>query len=134
MTASPYFLNHVPPQVLYTNQDFQPHHAVWSSNTCHQGTGPFRLVMQPDNNLVIYDSHNHGALELQSLDMLTLLDAATWSTNSCGRGRGPCRFELQNDRNAVLYAQGHEVLWASNTCNGEPCSVPDLSPAVSRRD
>ncbi len=49
--------------MLYTSQDFQPHHAVWSSNTCHQGTGPFRLVMQPDNNLVIYDSHNHGGLE-----------------------------------------------------------------------
>ncbi len=107
--------------MLYTNQDFQPHHAVWASHT--QGTGPFRLVMQPDNNLVIYDSHGHGALDCWVFAKLTLtlLGAATWSTNSCGRGHGPCRIEVQNDRNVVLYAHNREVLWASNTGNGEPC-------------
>jgi len=43
---------------------------IWASNTCGTGEGPFRLNMQGDGNLVVYDSNN----------------APTWASNTCGTG------------------------------------------------
>jgi len=34
------------------------HTAIWASNTYQKGRPPYRLIMQDDRNLVIYDANN----------------------------------------------------------------------------
>lgn len=45
--------------VLYNNeQQQQQQEAIWASNSNNKGTSPYRLILQTDGNLVIYDIHH----------------------------------------------------------------------------
>ena len=85
--------------VGYTSPDFRPHNAFWSSQSQGKGVAPFRLAMQKDGNLVLYDSR----------------DTPTWSTNTHGSGSGRDRLVIQDDRNIVLYRDGTTARWSSAT-------------------
>ena len=86
--------------VGYTSQDFVPKNAFWSSKTDGKGNAPFRLVMQLDNNLVIYDGSNKP----------------TWASKTDGKGvKGASKVVMQNDRNIVIYDGTGKPIWASKT-------------------
>jgi len=87
--------------VGYTSCHFHRTNSFWASGTQHKGVAPFRLVMQLDGNLVLYDANNNP----------------TWSAATHGReGSGAHdRLVIQDDRNIVLYRDGHIVRWATNT-------------------
>lgn len=60
---------------FYPNMQRIPESCIWNSGSYGKGRGPYRLIMQDDGNLVIYDADKK----------------ATWSTNTYGRGKG-CTF------------------------------------------
>jgi hypothetical protein len=102
---------------LDTNQ------SAWSCD------GRFQLVMQTDNNLVLYWS-GHGALwasntvgtggahAVMQADgnfvIYTSGGAPVWSTGTAGKGCGTY-LAVQTDGNLVVYTNGTPD-WASNTC------------------
>jgi hypothetical protein len=63
--------------------------------------GRYKLTMQRDCNLVLYDDGH-----------------AEWSTGTDNRGLG-CFAQMQSDGNFVLYDGSDLVLWASNTDRGQ---------------
>ena len=75
---------------------------VWQSGAL--GATVDRVIMQPDGNLVIYDSSSRPL----------------WETNTAGSPGA--RLTLQPDGNLVVYSTSNIVLWASNTQNN-----PDLA-------
>ena len=87
--------------VGYTSCDFRAENAFWSSKTLGKGRAPYRLEMQRDGNLVLYDATG----------------AATWSTGTHGAaGSGAQDYlVIQDDRNLVVYRPQCAVRWASNT-------------------
>jgi len=70
---------------------------IWNAAT--NDTGAVELIVQRDNNVVIYDGHQRQQ----------------WNTETGGQGVGHVRFVLQNDGNLVLKDDTDAVLWASNT-------------------
>eukprot|EP01022_Parablepharisma_sp_SALTPOND_P033226 TRINITY_DN88324_c0_g1_i1.p1 TRINITY_DN88324_c0_g1~~TRINITY_DN88324_c0_g1_i1.p1 ORF type:complete len:331 (-),score=-3.12 TRINITY_DN88324_c0_g1_i1:127-1011(-) len=77
-----------------------PPKALWASGTNGKGTSPYRMVMQKDGNLVIYDAHNNP----------------TWASNTYKKGSGsPYILGMQNDGNLVIYDGKDNAIWASNT-------------------
>ena len=69
---------------------------IWATNVFPgAGAGPYRLEMQRDGNLVIYNRSN------QSI----------WATNRTSPN-GPFRFAVQNDSNIVVYDRNNGVVWA----------------------
>ena len=85
--------------VVYVSPHFVPSNALWSSGTHQKGSGPYRLVMQEDRNLVVYDGYNK----------------ALWSTNTAGKGQSPGKLVMQEDGNLVMYDKSGNILWQSNT-------------------
>ncbi|GAB3849585.1 cellulase family glycosylhydrolase [Dactylosporangium cerinum] len=95
--------------------------------------GRFRLTMQSDGNLVIYD--NNAAIwatgtwnlpadrkptrvDMQSDGNLVLYNNANqpaWASGSWGSGRVDPFLEMQDDGNLVIYHNGRAPLWASGT-------------------
>ena len=61
--------------------------------------GRFFLLMQPDNNAVLYDSKTGKAL---------------WASNTAGKGTGLANLTMQNDGNLVVYDTKSTALWAWN--------------------
>ena len=86
--------------VLYVSRHWIAKNALWSSGTCGRGTGPYRLVMQDDGNLVVYDTYG----------------VATWASDTCRKGSKPHRLIMQDDGNLVVYDGGSAPTWASGTC------------------
>jgi len=70
---------------------------MWAAAT--NDTGSVEIVVQKDNNVVIYD----GSQRPQ------------WSSETPGQGEGSAKFILQNDGNLVLKDGVDSILWASNT-------------------
>jgi hypothetical protein len=74
---------------------------VWQSNTANRGQFPYKLVVQTDGNLVIYDKIN----------------SATWSSGTYGHGQGPFKLMVQDDGNVVLYEKNaqtnQDALWSA---------------------
>ena len=77
-----------------------PEDILWNTPTVGKGTYPWRLVLQGDGNLVIYDAKN----------------TATWNSQTNGKGVAPFRLIMQQDANLVLYDKNNSATWASNTC------------------
>ena len=75
---------------------YQGSKAVWASNTCNKGSGPYHLVLQEDRNLVVY--RNAGSV--------------IWTTHTHGRGEAPARLVMQDDGNIVIYGNNGKVTWA----------------------
>jgi hypothetical protein len=99
--------------------------------TTTSADGKYRLEMQSDGNLVIYDggdavwaSNTNGkgvapyTLAMQGDGNLVIYDkdySATWASNTAGKGEGPYTLIMQGDRNLVIYGKDYSVIWASNT-------------------
>lgn len=67
----------------------------WSAPVVNLGTGPWRMTLQTDGNLVVYDSNN----------------LAIWHTQSQGRGVSPRRLVMQSDGNLVIYDAQGRATW-----------------------
>ena len=122
-------------------------HVAWSNNlgdriTSHRempegsflqsGDGRWKMVVQGDGNLVVYQSEGNipiwasntggqGAypfkLAVQSDGNVVIYgtDRPTWATNTNGVGTGPYTLVMQDDANLVLYDQNGPI-WATDTC------------------
>ena len=80
---------------MYADQVLTKGAGLKSSN------GQYRLTMQADGNLVLYDSQNQPL----------------WASNTDGMAVQKC--SMQNDGNLVLYLFDGRPVWASNT-DGKP--------------
>jgi hypothetical protein len=99
--------------VLYTSVEKIPKNAIWASHTVQAvipelpalilklvavpGKAPFRLAMQKDNNLVIYDVNNKPL----------------WSSGTNGKGNGEGYFEIRKDGKLVVCDRDNKTLWES---------------------
>jgi len=83
--------------VGYKTNQFIAQNAFWSSKTNGRGHAPYRAVMQPDGNFVVYDKDNK----------------ALWSTISAGKGVPGHQLVIQDDSNVVLYDGNKGVHWNS---------------------
>ncbi len=94
--------------------------SLWSTN------GVYRLVLQADGNLVLYD--DRGTLwasdtEGQRVDTAIMQEdgnfvlqagaRAVWASGT--DGYPGARLMVQDDGNVVVYAQGGDALWATGT-------------------
>lgn len=90
---------------LSSGNSLQPGQSLQSDNDL------YTLSMQPDGNVVLYDSESQ----------------ALWATNTGGGLIDPLEFIMQTDGNLVLYDTSSQARWASNT-SGNPgafCDVQD---------
>jgi hypothetical protein len=71
--------------------------AIWATGTQGKGTAPFKLAMQADSNLVIYDSKG-----------------ATWASGIHKR-TAPYTLVMQDDGNLVILDKSQYIVWQSNT-------------------
>lgn len=85
--------------VVYMNDHFHQKNAMWRSKSGGKGHGPYRLVMQDDGNLVIYDSHNK----------------ATWASGTDKKGASGHKVVMQDDGNLVLYDGNSKPTWNTGT-------------------
>jgi hypothetical protein len=74
---------------------YSPNKALWSSRT--NGKSASSLSMQPDGNLVIYNTAGK----------------AIWNTRT--NGKGAAFLQIQQDGNLVLYKTNGGVMWQTNT-------------------
>ncbi|KAG6479672.1 mannose-specific lectin-like [Zingiber officinale] len=72
---------------------------LYSGQSLNQGA--YTFVMQPDCNLVLYDS-----------------GLAVWSSGTYNQGYN-CVLRMQTDGNLVIYSNGNDAIWASNTSGPE---------------
>jgi len=70
---------------------------IWNAAT--NDTGAIELIVQKDNNVVIYDNHQRQQ----------------WNSETAGAGTGHVRLMVQNDGKLVLKDDTEAVLWATNT-------------------
>mmetsp|Transcript_83613 Transcript_83613/g.102466 ORF Transcript_83613/g.102466 Transcript_83613/m.102466 type:complete len:150 (+) Transcript_83613:120-569(+) len=75
--------------------------ALWSSNTDGKGSPPYKIIMQLDNNLVIYDGFNR----------------VMWASNTYDDGIVGAKLCMQTDGNLVIYDGHNTAIWATNTDN-----------------
>ena len=76
-----------------------PSSTLWTSQTMGQGQRPYRLVLQFDGNLVLYDGNN----------------APKWASNTPHAENNPRSLVMQDDGNMVIYDGNGVTVWASNT-------------------
>jgi hypothetical protein len=87
---------------IFYKKDLNTNSQIWSS-TIMQNSGstshPFRIIMQTDDNLVIYDSAS-----------VWIWNTQTWSTSLVN-----CYLQMRNDGNLVIYKNNGSILWQTNT-------------------
>jgi len=104
----------------------------WSAKrgtTVRSVTGGYRLVMQTDGNLVVYNSKNKPLwasgtvgratnVVMQSDGNLVLYNgnAPVWSSRTAGKGRS--RVVMQHDGNLVIVAANGKPTWNTETAGG----------------
>jgi len=69
---------------------------LWSTNTADKGSGPYRLAMQKDTNLVLFDSQNE----------------IVWKSRTNGRGKEPSRLVLKDDGDLIIYDTNDRIVWS----------------------
>ena len=75
---------------------------IWSStklNNAGSTKHPFRLVLQDDNNLVIYDS----------------VSVYVWASSTNNPSYVGCYLQLRDDGNLVIVQKSGSIVWQSNT-------------------
>ena len=82
--------------------------ALWSTST--HGKNAARFWLQPDGNLVVYDTAGK----------------AIWSPNI--HGKGGRRLVMQNDGDLVVYTAAGKSVWASNTAQPPIVSIIPTPP------
>jgi hypothetical protein len=89
--------------VIYSNKKgkpkpkFKSKNATWSSNTHGKGKRHYKLRVQNDGNVVVYDGE----------------EKPIWATDTWNKGKGPYTLVLQDDGNLVLYDSTSTSTWAS---------------------
>ena len=93
--------------LVLQERDAQSQYSIgkWKTKTQGQGTGPYRLTMQADNNLVLYDS----------------LSNPLWETYTANQGAPEPKAKLHDDGSFVVYDGQGVALWSTNT-QGEQSS------------
>ena len=71
---------------------------------CELTTAPYRLVLQQDGNLVMYQD-----IPVQGMGNVR------WTTNTAGNGQAPFKLLLQGDGNLVLYDKYATPIWSSRS-------------------
>ncbi|MGB4759570.1 MAG: hypothetical protein WBP26_05960 [Candidatus Saccharimonadales bacterium] len=108
---------------LKTGGQLGPGQALFSHN------GQYRLVMQPDGNLVLYkgtsvlwrSATNNGILSyftVQTDRNMVIYQYAYgpyWASNTSTSASGTYRLLVQNDGNVVAYDQNNSPFWSTNT-------------------
>ncbi len=109
----------------------QSHREMPEGSYLQSGDGRFKMVVQGDGNLVIYQSNQpiwasntsgrgypNFKLAMQSDGNLVMYgrNGATWASNTNGRGTSPYALVMQNDGNLVVYDGNGTPTWATNTC------------------
>ena len=74
--------------------------AKWRSHTNQKGTGPFRLTMQSDGNLVIYDATN----------------SPVWASGSNNSNKGSYRLKLNDDGSLRIFKPDGTNIWTTSAC------------------
>jgi hypothetical protein len=69
---------------------------IWSTNTSGKGTGPFKLAMQNDGDLVLTDMNNK----------------LLWSSYSTGLGVGPYRLKIRDVNQLVIVDRDSTPIWS----------------------
>lgn len=82
---------------VYRAKDFSPKNLVWMAYIQTKQRSPWRLSMQTDGNVVVYDSANY----------------AVWNTQTAGKGVSGHHLDMQDDGNLVLYDGSGRALWDS---------------------
>ena len=82
-------------------RDLQSQYSIvkWTSNSRGHGTPPYRLTMQIDNNLVLYDSQGNPL----------------WETYTANQGAAGAKAILHDNGNFVVYDGNGVALWSTNT-------------------
>lgn len=108
----------------------ESHREMREGSYLESGDGRFKMVVQGDGNLVIYQNgrsiwaSNTGGkgtpgfkLAMQSDGNLVMYGGSgvLWASNTDGKGTGPYNLVMQNDGNLVIYDRSG-VVWATNTC------------------
>lgn len=108
----------------------QSHREMPEGSFLQSGDGRFKMVVQGDGNLVIYQSNqpiwasNTGGIGTPGFKLAIQSDgnvvmygknAPIWASNTNGVGTGSYTLVMQNDGNLVLYDQNSPI-WASGTC------------------
>ena len=78
----------------------------WATNVLGSG---FKLAMQKDGNVVIYDNDNE----------------VKWAANKLGK---PKYLAMQNDGNLVVYGEDGKALWARSWCTDKLWPGQNLTP------
>ena len=84
-------------------RDLQSQYSIvkWTSNTRGQGTPPYRLTMQSDSNLVLYESQG----------------SSLWDTST--GGAAGAKAKLNDNGNFAVYDGNGVELWSTNTAGSE---------------
>ncbi|GAB3849597.1 beta-1,3-glucanase family protein [Dactylosporangium cerinum] len=116
-----------------TGNQLQAGQRLTAGQSLTSTNGRFRLSMQTDGNLVIYDGaspiwatgtwnlpadRRPTRVDMQADGNLVLYNdanQAAWASGSWGSGRVNPFVEMQNDGNLVIYHNGRNPLWASGT-------------------
>ena len=116
-----------------TGSQLQAGQRLTAGQSLASPNGRFRLTMQTDGNLVIYDGaspiwatgtwnlpadRKPTRADMQSDGNLVLYNdanQAAWASGSWGSGRVNPFVEMQDDGNLVIYHNGRSPLWASGT-------------------
>ena len=108
----------------------QSHKEMPEGSFLQSGDGRFKMVVQGDGNLVIYQSNQPiwasntsgigtpgFKLAIQSDGNVVMYgkNASIWASNTAGVGTGSYTLVMQNDGNLVLYDRNSPI-WASGTC------------------
>lgn len=130
------------PSTLRAGESLKPGEELLSDN------GQYRLVMQGDGNLVLYEPGNSPVwstdtwrsinpifrpitAELQNDGNFVLYSTTRWPAWATGTdGSGATNLVMQNDRNAVMYRPDGSPVWSTNTWI--PTIEPPPPPPVGR--
>jgi len=91
------------PAIVYAGDRLNPDEMLRAEEYLVSDNHQYRLVMQRDGNLVLYDRRRHPL----------------WASNTEGQRVEKCI--MQRDGNLVLYLRNGQPVWASNTA-GKPGS------------
>lgn len=80
----------------YSDSDFVPSRSIWMTPIAYKGRGPWRITMQTDGDLVLYDYDNY----------------VIWRTGTAGKGKNN-RVTMQADGNLVMYDERGTAIWDS---------------------
>ena len=81
---------------------------LWASNTNGEGKGPYELVMQSDDHLVVYDADSKV---IWYSGVYIGKDGYQWAKGAYA--------VIQDDGNFVVYDGNNKVMWDSKTYGGE---------------